>query len=162
MSIPNHPKLADLVHMPTGAVVGLPAESLALLQDEAEKALRFAKTTKDWIDGALALKYADTATATRQAAGKETGIVRFQDGTVTIIAELPKKVEWDQAALADLVERIRVEGDDPTEYVDVSFKVSERKYGAWPAHIRSAFQAARTVRVGKPTFKLSLNDEVTP
>ena len=162
MSIPNHPKLADLVHMPIGTVVGLPAESLALLQDEADEALRLAKAAKDWIDGALALKYGEAATAARQVAGKETGIVRFQDATITIIADLPKKVEWDQAALADLVERIRAEGEDPTEYVDISFKVSERKYGAWPSHIRSAFQAARTVRVGKPTFKLSQNDEVTP
>ena len=160
MSISNHPKLAELVHMPIGAMVSLPADSLSLLQGEAEEALRFAKATKDWIDGALALKYADAATAARQQADKETGIVRFTDGTVVIIADLPKKVEWDQVALAELVERIRAEGEDPTEYVDISFKVSERKYGAWPSHIRSAFQAARTVRVGKPIFKLSLNEEV--
>ena len=160
MSISNHPKLAELVHMPIGTMVSLPADSLALLQDEAEEDLRFAKATKDWIDGALALKYADAATAARQQADKETGIVRFTDGTVVIIADLPKKVEWDQVALAELVERIRAEGEDPTEYVDISFKVSERKYGAWPSHIRSAFQAARTVRVGKPIFKLSLNEEV--
>ena len=43
--------------------------------------------------------------------------------------------------------------------VEISFKVSERKYGAWPSHIRSAFEAARTVRVGKPTFKLNLTTE---
>ncbi len=162
MSIPNHPKLVDLVNMAIGTVVALPAESLALLQEEAEEALRFAKVTKDWIDGGLALKYADAATAARQAAGKDTGIVRFSDGAITIIADLPKKVEWDQPRLAALVDRIRADGDDPAEYVDISFKVPERKYGAWPSHIRSAFESARTVHVGKSTFKLSLKDEVTP
>ena len=159
MSTSNHPTLADLAHMPIGAVIALPAESLALLQDQAGEELRRAKATKDWLDGAMARKYGDAANAARQAAGKDTGIVRLTDGTVTIIADLPKKTEWDQARLTALVERIRAEGEDPTEYVDISFNVPERKYGAWPSHIRSAFEAARTVRVGKPTFKLTLSTE---
>ena len=159
MTALNHPKLADLAHMPIGTVIALPAENLALLQDEADEALRLAKSTKDWVDGAIARKYADAANAARNAAGKDTGIVRLTDGTVTIIADLPKKTEWDQSRLAALVDRIRADGEDPGEYVEISFKVSERKYGAWPSHIRSAFEAARTVRVGKPTFKLTLTTE---
>ena len=63
--------------------------------------------------------------------------------------------------LAALVERIRAEGDDPAEYVDVSIKVPERKFAAWPSHIRSAFEDARTVRTGRPSFRLSLTNEVT-
>ena len=159
MSTSNHPTLADLAHMPVGAVIALPAESLALLQDQAGEELRRAKATKDWLDGAVARKYADAANAARQAAGKDTGIVRLTDGTVTIIADLPKKTDWDQSRLAALVDRIRAGGEDPAEYVDISFSVPERKYGAWPSHIRSAFEAARTVRVGKPTFKLTLSTE---
>ena len=42
------------------------------------------------------------------------------------------------------------------EYVDIAFKVPERKYAAWPSVIRAAFEDARTVRTGKPVFKLSL------
>nr|CAM77557.1 hypothetical protein MGR_1681 [Magnetospirillum gryphiswaldense MSR-1]CAM77559.1 hypothetical protein MGR_2579 [Magnetospirillum gryphiswaldense MSR-1] len=34
--------------------------------------------------------------------------------------------------------------------------MSERKYGAWPGSIRSAFEVARTVRTGKPTFALQI------
>ena len=162
MNIPNRPTLADLVRMPVGAVVTLPADVLALLQEEAEETLRRAKATKDWIDGALSIKYADAAAAARQAAGKDTGTVRLQDGTVTVIADLAKKVDWDQAKLAALADRIRADGDDLAEYVETTLKVSERKFGSWPGHIRSAFEAARTVRVGKPTFKLSLNNEVMP
>jgi len=162
MAISNRISLDDLRLMPVGDIAALPAEQLALLQDEAGEALRLAKLTKDWIDGALALKYVDAANAARQTAGKDTGTIRFDDGLVTVIADLPKKVECDQARLAALVERIRADGENPTEYIDVSFKVPERKYGAWPGHIRSAFEAARVVRVGKATFKLSLNDEVAP
>jgi len=127
----------------------------------AVRHLNQTELARDWLDGALAHKYGDTAAKARQTAGKDTGTVRFDDGAVTVVADLPKKVDWDQAQLAALVERIRAEGDDPTEYVDVAFKVPERKYAAWPSAIRTAFEAARTVRVGKPSFRLSLNDEVS-
>ncbi len=161
MSAPtNRPTLEDLRRMPVGQIAALPADQLALLQEKAEEALRSAKAAKDWLEGAIAQRYAERAQALRQAAGKDTGAVRLQDGLVIVSADLPKRVDWNQARLAALVERIRAEGEDPTEYVDISFKVAERKYGAWPGPIRSAFEDARTVRVGKPTFRLSLNNEV--
>ena len=161
MSSPtNRPTMKDLRRMPVGEIAALPADQLALLQEEAEEALRSAKAAKDWLEGAIAQRYAEHAQALRQAAGKDTGTVRLQDGLVIVSADLPKRVDWNQTRLAALVERIRAEGEDPTEYVDISFKVAERKYGAWPGPIRSAFEDARTVRVGKPTYRLSLNNEV--
>lgn len=161
MTISNRISLDELRRMAVGDIAALPAEQLALLQDEADEALRRAKTACDWLAGAVALKYADRAHAARLAAGKDTGTVRFDDGAVTVIAELPKRVDWDQEKLGALVERIRAEGDDPAEYVDVAIKVPERKFAAWPSHIRAAFEDARTVRTGKPSFRLSLNTEVT-
>ena len=161
MTISNRISLDELRRMAIGDIAALPAEHLALLQDEASEALRRAKMASDWLDGAIALKYTDRAVMARLEAAKDTGTVRFDDGTVTVIADLPKRVDWDQEKLAALVERIRTEGDDPTEYVDVAIKVPERKFAAWPAHIRSAFEDARTVRTGKPSFRLSLNTEVT-
>jgi hypothetical protein len=77
-----------------------------------------------------------------------------------IVAELPKKVEWDQARLAALVERIRASGEDPAEYVELSYRVSERAYAVWPERIRSAFEPARTVRTGKPSFRLHILSEI--
>jgi hypothetical protein len=157
MSIPNRPSLADLARMPIGEIVALSGETLALLQEEAEEALRRAKAAKDWLDGALERKYGALAAEHRRVEGKDTGTVRFDDGAVTVVADLSKKVEWDQTQLAAIVERIRTGGGEPGEYVEISFKVSERKYSAWPAHIRTAFEAARTVKTGKPTFVLKPN-----
>ena len=156
----NHPTLEQLRRIPVGEIVALPADQLALLQEEADEALRSAKAIKDWLEGAIAQRYAERAQVQRQAGGKDTGTVRFDDGPVAVVADLPKKVVWDQAKLAELVERIKAEGDDPAEYVDTAIKVPERKFAAWPRHIRSAFEDARTVRVGKPTFRLSMNNEV--
>ena len=81
------------------------------------------------------------------------------DGEVTVLAELPKRVDWDQHELGQLIERIKGEGDDPREYVEVSLKVSERKYTAWPLHIHKLFEPARTVRTGAQSFLLILNKE---
>ena len=154
MTTSNRIRLDDLRRMAVGDIAALPADQLVLLQDEADDTLRQAKTTCDWLDGAVALKYADRAQAVRQAADKDTGTIRFDDGAVTVIADLPKRVDWDQRKLVALVERIRADGDDPDEYVDVAIKVPERKYTAWPGHLREAFEPARTVRAGKPSFKL--------
>ena len=152
----NRASLDTLRHMPVSDVIALPAEHLALLQTDAREALDAAKRLQDWIEAAIALRYEQRAIGPRAAAGKDTGTVRFQDGTVEIAVDLPKKVEWDQTRLAALVEQIRAGGEDPDQYVEVSFKVSERAYTAWPDRIRQAFEPARTVRTGRQTFRLTL------
>jgi hypothetical protein len=144
--------------MPIGEIAALPADLLAILQEEAVDAEKAARSLADWLNGAIALRYGDRAAAARRAEGKDTGIVRLDDGEVTVIAELPKRVEWDQALLGQMVERIRAAGDDPGDYIETTFKVSERKYGAWPAAIRDGFEAARRVRPGKPSFRLQLGE----
>ena len=155
----NRPTLNALRHMPVSDVIALPAEHLALLQADAREAVDSAKRLRDWIEAAITLRYEQRAIAARGAAGKDTGTVRFQDGSVEITAEFPKRVEWDQTRLAALVERIRAGGEDPSEYVELSFKVPERAYVAWPERIRQAFEPARTVRTGRPVYRLSILPE---
>ncbi len=152
----NRIQLEDIRAMPVGEIAALPAEQLALLQEDAEAALTAAKTLKEWLDGAIGLRFGERAQAARRDAGKDTGTVRLVEDGVTVVADLPQRVDWDQVQLAALVERIRAEGDDPAEYVDTAFKVPERKYTAWPSAIRTAFEDARTVKTGKSVFKLSL------
>ncbi|WP_281826149.1 hypothetical protein [Jannaschia rubra] len=160
MTIPNRITLDDLPTMPVGEIAALPGDQLAILKQDADERLSAAKKLSDWLHGAIALKYGDQAQEVRRAEGKDTGTVRLPDGAVTVVAELAKRVDWDQATLANLVERIRADGADPTEYVVVSFSVPERKYAAWPKDIRQEFEPARTVRTGKPKFRLLLGEEV--
>ena len=124
MTIPNHITLDDLPTMPVGEIAALPGDQLALLKQDADERLRAAKKLCDWLDGAIALKYGDQAQDARRVEGKDTGTVRLQDGPVTVVAELPKRVDWDQTMLANLVERIRADGADPAEYVNIAFSVS--------------------------------------
>ena len=148
------PTLDALRTMPIAEITGLSAEMLAVLQYEADAALKSARTLKDWLDGAISLKFGERAREVRVALGRDTGTVRFSDGAITVVADLPKKVDWDQAKLSALVETIRASGDDPSQYVEISLSVSERAFGAWPDTIRRTFEPARTLRTGKPTFRL--------
>ena len=158
-AITNRPSLDAARRMPVSDLLALPAEHLALLQEDARAGLDAANRMRDWIEGTIALRYEQRAVGARAAAGKDTGTVRFQDGSVEVVVDLPKRVDWDQPRLATLAEQIRAGGEDPGEYVEVSFKVSERAYTAWPERIRIAFEPARTVRTGKPSYRLAIMTE---
>ncbi len=148
MTAANRPRLGDLRTMSVGEIAGLPADVLALLQEDAEEALKAARSLADWLNGAIALRYSERAAEARRDEGKDTGTVRFEDEGVMVVADLPKRVAWDQAKLAEIVARIRGSGDDPTQYVEIAIKVPERNYAAWPENIRAVFEPARTVRTG--------------
>jgi len=150
----NAPRVDDLISMPPQEIAVLPVELLATLQREIDEALKHDKAVKARLDGALILRYSARADEERQEIGKDTGTVRFDDGDFTIVADLPKRIAWDQKQLAKMAERIRDAKNDPTEYIDITFKVSERKYTAWPEAIREGFEPARTVKPG--TLKIEL------
>jgi len=150
----NTPTPDDLPALSAAEIAALPVELLAILQHEIDARLKRDKAAKARFDAGLAVRYAERAAEERQAAGKDTGTTRFDDGDFTIVADLPKRVDWDQDELTAMVERIRDAGDDPAQYVDIAIKVPERKYAAWPDAIRKGFEPARTVRTG--TLKVEL------
>ena len=145
--------------MPAGDLALQTSESLFQLKNNAADVQALAKAVVDHLDRALDLKYSKQAHALRLAAGKDTGVVHFDDGHVQVTADLPKKVDWDQKKLADLVRRMTANGDNPAEYVEISYRVSETKFNAWPETLKSAFAPARTLKTGKPGFRLALLQE---
>ncbi|SNT22037.1 hypothetical protein [Antarctobacter heliothermus] len=150
----NTPTVDDLPGLSLQDIAQLPVELLAILQRDVDERLKRDKAAKARFDAGLAVRYATRAAEERQISGRDTGTVRFDDGDCTVVADLPKRVDWDQDRLADMVARIREAGDDPAEYVDLDYKVPERKYAAWPEAIRQGFEPARTVRPG--TLKVEI------
>ena len=104
---------------------------------------------------ALDTRYRDAADALRRRAGKVTGTVRFEDAGFLIVADLPKKVEYDQAKLHEAVATLRSWGERPEDYVGFEIKVAETKYQAWPPAIRTLFEPARTLSTGKASYTLA-------
>ena len=150
----NTPSIDELINLPMGEIALLPVDLLAAMQREIDAATKQMKAVTTRFNTALEVRFATRAAEVRNSSGKDTGTVRFDEGDFTIVAELPKRVDWDQDRLAAMVERIRAAGDDPAEYVEVSFKVPERNYVAWPEAIRQGFEPARTVRTG--TLKVEI------
>lgn len=142
-----------------GELAELSATELHQLQQQADAAVQHAKDQKDRIEGAIAFKYAERAQALRQQAGKDTGTVHFDDDGIRVTAELPKKPEWDQKKLGEIAQRIGASGENPAEYLDITYKVAERKYTAWPDSLRAAFEPARVLKTGKATFRLATTGE---
>ena len=151
--------LEQAIATPAGDLAAHSSEVLFQLKNDAADQLTAAKAKADHVDRAIEFKFADRAHGLRLEAGKDTGVVHFDDGRVRITADLPKKVEWDQALLANLEARIAANGDNPREFIDVSYRVSETKFSAWASALREQFIPARTVKVGKPSFRLALLSE---
>ena len=154
----NAPQFDDLAGLAIGDIAALPPEMLLDLQTTALAETARMKRLRDRLDAGIAQRYEAAVAAERAAQGKTSGTVRVEDEGVVIVAELPKKVSWDQDRLAAIAERIRTAGDDPTEYLEIAYRVSERRFGAWPEAIREGFAAARNETTGKPVFRLETRD----
>ena len=149
----------EVLSTPASDLAALASETLFQLKNDAADLLSAARAIVEHLERALELKYADRAHALRLTAGKDTGVVHFDDGRVRVTADLPKKVDWHQKRLAEITQRIAANGDDPSEYVEISYRISETKFNAWPESLKSAFAPARTLKTGKPGFRLALLQE---
>ena len=86
---------------------------------------------------------------------ERTGTVRFAQGAFTVVAELPKRVDYNQAKLRAAVEELRLRGEDPNDYVAFEISVPESNWHGFTPGIRELFQDARTVKSGRQSFKLT-------
>ena len=159
MSTPTTFTPEQVLTTPAGTLAQQPAELLFSFKNSAADLLTDAKSLCDHIDQAIDFKWNERARFLRHEVDKDTGVVHFDDGNVRITADLPKKIEWDQTRLAEIARRISESGDDPKQYVEITFRVSETKFNAWPDTLKSSFNAARTVKTGKPSYRLALIKE---
>ena len=154
----NTPSVDDMLDMPTGELAQMPVELLASLQAELAHATKQLKAATARFSAALEVRYSSRAAEARRACGKDTGTVRLVDGDFTIVADLPKRVDWDQEKLAHCARNIAESGEDPAEFIDTKLTVSERKYTALPESWRKGFEPARTVKVGALKITLEPNE----
>ena len=154
----NIPSVDDMLNMPVTELALMPPNLLAAVQAEIDFAMGRMKAVTERFSLALEVRYAARASECRQHEGKDTGTIRFEDDGVTVIADLPKRIDWDQGKLAEIAGNIASVGEDPSDFIDTNLSVSERKFGALPESWRKGFEPARTVRTGKPKFRLVLNE----
>lgn len=151
--------IQDLLHLPIGRVASYSSFTLYSLLAEVNEQLGQAKRAKSWLEGAMSIKYSTRIKQERYSSNKETGIVHIEDAGIKISHDIPKKIQWDQKKLSEIIENIAEMGSDPLEYIDISYKVSEHKFVAWPKSTQQIFLLARTVRAGNPSYKLNKIDK---
>lgn len=148
----NRVALAQAIEMSAQELAQLPTELLAILLEETGEVKAFAAQCAEKLHAAMEAKFGPIADERRQAEGKDTGRVSFDDGEFVVRADLPKRVEWQQDELERAIEVITSWGESPRDFVTVKLAVPETKYKAWPASIRKVFEPARVVSTGKPSF----------
>ena len=153
-------KFEHVPSIPVGTLSTLEPGDLSILLAQAEDNLIKAKNIKAFIEGAITVKYEEKAKYARELACKETGTVHFHDGGFRITSEIRKKVYWSQLALGRAVRYMEEKGEDPTEYVEVTYNIPESKFKTFPDNMQKFFAAARTMSGGKQTFKIELQKGV--
>lgn len=150
----------DQIHaMSVAQLAALPPAQLAEVQVNLEQLKAWVKEAVTKFDAAMARRYADRERDARAEAGKDFGVIHFADGPLRVTVDQPKRVSWDQQQLAAIAGRIAASGDRVEDYLDIEFSVSEARFNNWPPALRDQFEAARTVKPGKTSFRLALDSE---
>ena len=152
-------RTADLPALSVAQIVSLPDARLQELDIALTEVMTWAKAARDKMNAALEQRFGDAARQARLSAGKDFGVVHIEDGVLRITQDLRKIVSWDQPKLKEIARRIAETGDQVEDYLEVEFTVAESRYCNWPAALREQFEAARTVKPGKASFRLALMDE---
>ncbi|CAB4142877.1 hypothetical protein UFOVP452_48 [uncultured Caudovirales phage] len=136
--------LDDMAKMPIGDVARLPVDALFALQEEVDALNRRAKTTSEWFNAALTLRFSGPGAAARSG---KFGVSHVPDGDFVAEVYATKSVSWDQAKLGAAVSALRTVWEvDPTKFVTIRYEISEASYPAWPASLRKLFEGARAER----------------
>ena len=59
----------------------------------------------------------------------------------------------------EMARRIAEAGDDPRDFIDIHFSISQAKFNAFKPALRQSFAAARSQKAGQPTFHMDLTSE---
>ena len=146
---------AELADLSVAQLAALSPQQKILLARQLEQAGEWLKQVTARFDAALEQTYGDRARAARADAGKDFGIVHVVDGDVRLSVYQSRRVTWDQTQLAAIAKRIAAAGESVEEFIDVEYSISESRFLNWPSTLRSQFEAARTVKPGKPTYRLT-------
>lgn len=74
-------------------------------------------------------------------------------------AVVTKKVEWDQGALKQAYEMLAATEENPDDYIQTKFSISENAYKNWPEKIRKFFEPGRTVKPSSVKYSFERKED---
>ena len=114
------------------------------------------ENVKKQIEGAITARVEPAVMAARDELQKYEGTVRAVVEDIEVVHTIPKRVEWDTNKLDDLSGEIVALGLDPSDWIEFTLSVPEKKYSAAPANLRGLLDQARTLKHGKAKIELSV------
>lgn len=148
-----------LAEMSVAQIAALPPAQLQEAHTNLLTLQSLVKGVLDRFHAALDQRYAEQAASARQANGRDFGVCHLSDGPLRITVDVPKKVAWDQAHLAEIAQRIAAAGDKVGDYIDTDYSIPETRFNAWPTTLKETFAKARTVKPGKTSYRIALVQE---
>lgn len=151
---------ADISELSVSQLAALSPVQKQEISSNLDAAIDWLKKARTKFDVALEQCYGEQARTARLEAGKDFGVIHLSDGPLRVTADQSKRVSWDQPQLAAIARRIAATGDAVEDFIDIEYSVSESRFNNWPPALRAQFEAARTVKPGKPSFRLAIVGEV--
>jgi DNA-directed RNA polymerase specialized sigma24 family protein len=152
----NMKNLSVIETLTAKEISSLETRDLMDLNDQIVKLTSHAKELKEKLDDALNLRFSEAVKNNLQSENKDTGTTRFFDGAFQIVAEVPKKVTWDNEKMEEIVKQIPDE--KRKSLVKISYSIEERKYSMLSYEYQLLFKKARTITLGKTKFQITLGD----
>lgn len=103
-----------------------------------------------WAEQELSEEVAKATASEFSAMDYHCGTVNLETAQFKFKAVVSKQVKWNEEALRDIENQIRLSGQDPEFYIKYKRSVSETEFKKFPENIQKAFEPARTVEPSKP------------
>jgi len=150
---------ARLHELTIGQLADLPHNQFLEVDINLDQLTDWVKKARTKLDAAKEQRFGNAARNELHNAGQDFGTTYLVEGSLRVKFELPKSVSWDQKQLAAIAARIASGGEKVSDYMDVDYSVTETRFKNWPPTLQEQFAQARTVKPGKATFRLSLNQD---
>ncbi|WP_062262388.1 hypothetical protein [Endozoicomonas arenosclerae] len=147
-------ELENIQGMGVAELAARSGEELVVLLNDVEKAMSQLTVQKMWLESVVAYKYVYRASQIRSELQQDFGTISFDDEGTRVLVDLPREVSWDQSQLKAIAQRIQEQGEDPSEFLDIEYSVSQEKFDQWPQEIRRSFEPALQIKQGRCTYKL--------
>lgn len=154
--------LSALPDLSVSRIAALPAERLQQLDVALAELANQVKQARERLSAGLQQRFGEKAHAALLASGRDFGVAHISSDGLRVTYELPKRASWNQTQLGAIAERIVAAGERVQDFMDVELSVPEARFNNWPPALKEQFAGARTVKPGKPTFRLALIDAQDP
>ncbi len=125
--------LTDIRQIPQSVLMAKTGQELMRLMEQVSVEIERLMQAQQWLHQAVTEKYAFHTSQLRQEQQQEYGDLQFECNGVEVTQSVPRRVTWDQKKLRAIAQCIREQGEDPEEFMDLTYSIPEERFDYWAA-----------------------------